>query len=77
MIIDRHTKGEMIQDIAARIGINKLLVGAYLRSQGINTLRGPINTSTPSLSEIHDMARKIKEHNLAKMREGGGNATSD
>jgi len=57
----------MVRDIASRLGLNKILVGAYLRSMGVNT-RHAVLSKDPTPEEIAAMAKEIKECNLAKMR---------
>jgi len=67
-ILRMHSQKMMVRDIAKKLYMNKILVGAFLRSSGKVTHRGEASTVDPSPEEIAIKAKEIRERNMAKMR---------
>ena len=68
-ILRMHCKRRMVKNIAKELGLNKILVGAFLRSMEKTTHWEDVLSFNPSLEEIAAAAKQIKERNLAKMRD--------
>ena len=63
-----YALGWEIGRMAVEMKVNKNYVGAYLRSIGKTTHNSERSVGVPNQEEIAKQAKKIKDHNMKRMR---------